>query len=205
MQNDGILSSRALVILAGFTAFMCLAGGCLAGFRSSNDKTEITGTIILISPESGAYAISGDDGIFYYPVNPDAASAKNNTRVMFTFIPTDEPGSAGQWGKTVKITSIHTISAPSLQVDPRTVTIEESRLCAERYVIAMKEYSAYGGSNLTLSEVVTLRCPSCWQFVYTFDMKSLKDPALIDRAAVGVTVESGKITDVVASYGLKNT
>jgi major membrane immunogen (membrane-anchored lipoprotein) len=36
-------------------------------------------------------------------------------------------------------------------------------------------------------------------------MQSLKDPLSADRAVVGVTVESGKITDVVVSYGKKNT
>ncbi len=85
------------------------------------------------------------------------------------------------------------------------ITPDESRLRAEHYVTSMKEYSGYNGTNLTLSEVHTLRCPSCWQFVYTFDIQSLKDPASTDRAVVGVTVESGKITDVFASYGIKNT
>lgn len=165
----------------------------------------MTGTVTRLSPDNGAYGIFGDDGILYYPVNPDPSFAKNNTRVRFTFVTQEENVSAALSGKPIKITSIQIFEIPSSPVDHHTFTLEESRLIAKHYVTSMKEYTGYGGTNLTLPEVITFRCPSCWQFVYTFDMQSLKDPAFTDRAVVGVTVESGKITDVVASYGIRNT
>jgi hypothetical protein len=204
MHRNGIIFFTTFVLLAGLSVFTCLISGCLAGVHSADEETVMTGTVTRLSPDNSAYGIFGDDGILYYPVNPDPSFVNNNTRVRFTFVTQEEKVPAVLSGKPIYITSIQAFKSPSLTDDHHPVTLEESRLPAEHYVTSMKEYTGYGATNLTLAEVVTLRCPSCWQFVYTFDMQSLKDPAFTDRAVVGVTIESGKITDVVASYGIRN-
>lgn len=85
--------------------------------------------------------------------------------------------------------------------EPVPISLEESREIAHDYVTSMEEYRNYNGRNLTLVETVTLRCPYCWQFVYTFGMESMKDPAVTDRATIRVTVIGGRVSDVVAAYG----
>lgn len=67
--------------------------------------------------------------------------------------------------------------------------------------MATEEYRDYNARNPTLTETITLRCPSCWQFVYSFEMRSMKDPAVTDLATIRVTVIEGTIREVVAAYG----
>jgi len=85
--------------------------------------------------------------------------------------------------------------------EPTPVSLEESREIARDYVTAMEEYRNYSGRNLTLVETITLRCPYCWQFVYSFEMESMKDPMVTDLATVRVTVIEGRVAEVVAAYG----
>jgi hypothetical protein len=85
--------------------------------------------------------------------------------------------------------------------EPTPVSLEESREIARDYVTAMEEYRNYDGRNLTLIETITLRCPYCWQFVYSFEMQSMKDPSGTDLATVRVTVIEGTVREVVAGYG----
>jgi hypothetical protein len=203
MSSDGVKMFTALCLLGILIACASVSGGCLSGVSPAEEEAGITGTVTWLSPDDGLYAINGDDGVMYYPVNLDPALAKNNTRVSFTFVTPDEDVSAVTWGKPVKIISVRIIEGSPRPVYPHTFTLEESRQTAEQYVLSTKEYTGYDGANLTLPEVVTLKCPSCWKFVYTYDMRSVKDPAVSDRALVEVTVQSGKITDVVSSYGKK--
>ncbi|NYT07284.1 MAG: hypothetical protein GKC05_03385 [Methanomicrobiales archaeon] len=85
--------------------------------------------------------------------------------------------------------------------EPVPISFEESREIAHDYVTSMEEFCDYNGKNLTLVETVTLRCPYCWQFVYTFEMASLKDPVVTDLATIRVTVIEGTVRDVSAAYG----
>jgi len=85
--------------------------------------------------------------------------------------------------------------------EPTPVSLEESREIARDYVTAMEEYRNYSGRNLTLVETITLRCPYRWQFVYTFELQSMKDPSVTDLATVRVTVTEGRVAEVVAAYG----
>jgi hypothetical protein len=87
--------------------------------------------------------------------------------------------------------------------EPAPVSLEESREIARDYVTAMEEYRNYSGRNLTLVETITLRCPYCWQFVYTFELQSMKDPSVTDLATVRVTAIEGRVAEVVAAYGSK--
>ncbi len=85
--------------------------------------------------------------------------------------------------------------------EPIPVSLEESREIARDYVLGTEEYRNYDGRNLTLVETLTLRCPYCWQFVYTFEMRSMKDPAVTDMATIRVTVIEGTVREVVTAYG----
>jgi len=85
--------------------------------------------------------------------------------------------------------------------EPTPVSVEESGEIARTYVTSMEEYTDYHGRNLTLIETITLRCPYCWQFVYSFEMQSMKDPTVTDLATVRVTVIEGRVAEVVAAYG----
>jgi hypothetical protein len=87
--------------------------------------------------------------------------------------------------------------------EPTPVSLEESREIARTYVTTMEEYIFYNGRNLILIETITLRCPYCWQFVYSFEMESMKDPSGTDLATVRVTVIEGTVREVVAAYGSK--
>ena len=80
--------------------------------------------------------------------------------------------------------------------------MEESLKIADNYVRNMPEYTNYSGKNLMLVENLTLKCPSCYLFGYTFDMVSMKDPDVIDRTTVDVTVSEGKVSQVLIGEGL---
>ncbi|KUG15444.1 hypothetical protein ASZ90_014907 [hydrocarbon metagenome] len=84
---------------------------------------------------------------------------------------------------------------------PALVSLGESREIAREYVRAMPEYRDYRGRNLTLIEETPFDCTSCYEFAYTFDMQSMKDPLVVDRGTVWVSVREGRVIGVVASYG----
>lgn len=84
---------------------------------------------------------------------------------------------------------------------PVPVSLEESREIAREYVRAMPEYRDYQGRNLTLIEEAPFDCPSCYTITYTFEMQSMKDPLVVDRGTVRVSVREGRVIGVVASYG----
>lgn len=83
-------------------------------------------------------------------------------------------------------------------------TEEDSLEIAQEFVLTSPTYT-YDGENLTHVETMTLRCPSCWQFVFEFtslhggygdrsDQVTL--PVITYHRAV-VTVEEGRITYAV--------
>ena len=76
-----------------------------------------------------------------------------------------------------------------------------SQQIALDYVMSMEHYTLYNATNLQHLETLTLECPYCWQFTYEFDLVSAKDPDVIDRARVVVTVQEGQVVDVVYSQG----
>jgi len=84
---------------------------------------------------------------------------------------------------------------------PAPVSLGESRKIAREYVRAMPEYRDYQGRNLTLIEETPFDCPSCYTIGYTFEMQSMKDPLVVDRGTVRVSVRDGQVIGVVASYG----
>lgn len=81
------------------------------------------------------------------------------------------------------------------------VSEEDSRQVAEDYVRDLKSYKAYNLTEPVLTEIRTLNCSSCWQFVYRYDLVSEKDPDVVDTATVTVTVIEGEIIDIVYSQG----
>jgi len=80
---------------------------------------------------------------------------------------------------------------------------EESQQIAETSVRNLNSYREYNLTEPNLVDIVTLRCPYCWEFVYKFDLISEKDPAVIDTATVNVTVIEGKVVGSVYAQGSK--
>ncbi len=88
----------------------------------------------------------------------------------------------------------------------RTVGIDqspdpESRSVAESYVTNLTEYRDYGGENLTLLWVERVAGTDGTTYTYRFSMRSMKDPAVIDRATVQVTVLDGSVTSSALAVG----
>ena len=86
---------------------------------------------------------------------------------------------------------------------PSPVSREESREIAREYDISQPEYRDYQGRNLTLAGTTPFDCPSCYEFPYTFGMQSMKDTLVVTQGTVRVSVREGRVTGVVASYGMR--
>jgi len=80
-------------------------------------------------------------------------------------------------------------------------SVRESREIAERYVKARDEYVDNFGRNLILIGTESGLSPYYWFFTYEFDMQSMKDFTVVDRARVQVRVSEGKVEDVTLSAG----
>ncbi len=84
-----------------------------------------------------------------------------------------------QWGTLVSTIHLGDGEAPGMSPWPgqvacpeRAVTQEESRLIAQRLVHASPTYIFDGiEGSLVLMDVVTLRCPYCWEFVFRFQSR----------------------------------
>jgi hypothetical protein len=191
------------LIPAALILFAILFAGCMTAKTPVNPPLTkpgevVTGTITYLDFEGGFYGIVAGYGERLYPLNLDPAFEKPGLEVLFTYEPESSAMTTVSWGTPVTITTMEA-------VEPGAVTENESERIARRHVMAMPEYMQYAGRNLTLAETITLKCPSCWKFVYTFDMRSMKDPAVTDTAVVTVTVMKGGIPDVVAAFGKKES
>ena len=184
-------------IFAMATAFFC---GCIA---PPGDGTIVSGTgmIVYNDFEGGFYGIVTSDGAQYYPLNLPDEYHENGLPVTFTGTIETGVGTTVQWGTPIRLTLITQAGTP-IPTAPGSVSMEESLKIADNYVRNMPEYTNYSGKNLTLVESLTLKCPSCYLFGYTFDMVSMKDPDVIDRTTVDVTVSEGKVSQVLIGEGL---
>jgi len=184
-------------IFAMATAFFC---GCTA---PPGDGTTVSGTgmIVYNDFEGGFYGIVTSDGAEYYPLNLPDEYHENGLPVTFTGTVETGVMTTVQWGTPIRLTSITGTGTP-IPTGTGSVSREESLKIADNYVRNMPEYTNYSGKNLMLVESLTLKCPSCYQFGYTFDMVSMKDPDVIDRATVDVTVSEGKVSQVLIGEGL---
>jgi len=186
-----------LFIIAMTTALLC---GCTA--PSGNGTTVSgTGTIVYNDFEGGFYGIVASDGAQYYPLNLPEALQVNGQPVSFSGTVETGIATTVQWGTSIRLTSITQTGTP-IPTGPGSVSLSESLKIADNYVRNMPEYTDYSGKNLMLVESLTLKCPSCYQFGYSFDMVSMKDPDVIDRTTVDVTVLKGKVSQVLIGEGL---
>jgi hypothetical protein len=80
---------------------------------------------------------------------------------------------------------------------------EESQQTTVDYVRSLGSYKTYNLTEPVLVESTNLNCPSCWQFVYKFDLISEKDHTIVDTATVTVTVIEGEVVDSVYTQGSK--
>ena len=186
-----------LIIIAMATALFC---GCITQ-KEQGTTVSGTGTVVYNDFEGGFYGIVASDGTQYYPLNlPGELQVKG---LPVTFTGTVETGvvTTVQWGTPIRLTSITGTGTPIPTV-PGSVSLEESLKIADNYVRNTVEYTNYSGKNLMLVESRPLNCPSCYLFAYTFDMVSMKDPDVIDRANVDVTVMEGKVSQALISEGL---
>ncbi len=87
--------------------YALLAGHC-AGTQGVPAKTGdyIHGTVVFVELEGGFYAILGNDGTKYNPVNLEPAFAKNGLKVRFQYRPVRNAVSIHMYGTTVEITAI---------------------------------------------------------------------------------------------------
>jgi hypothetical protein len=186
-----------LFVIAISLAFFC---GCITQ-KEQGTTVSGTGTVVYNDFEGGFYGIVASDGTQYYPLNlPGELQVKG---LPVTFTGTVETGvvTTVQWGTPIRLTSITGTGTPIPTV-PGSVSMEESLKIADNYVRNTVEYTNYSGKNLMLVESRPLNCPSCYLFAYTFDMVSTKDPDVIDRANVDVTVMEGKVSQALISEGL---
>jgi hypothetical protein len=191
-------------ILIFVFALICAVGiaGCIAqdGEPGENNyDISGVGTITYVDLEGGFYGIAADDGNSYLPLNIGEEFKKDGMCVQFTANFSDAV-TIYQWGTPIELIGIEEAdTCPNQGFTP--VTIEESRRIATEYVTNMTEYIQYDGHNLQLEETLTLRCPYCWQFVFTFDMTSMKDPAVTDMGTVRVTMQEGNVISATFSAG----
>jgi hypothetical protein len=186
-MNHGLVVSLLLALSISAVA-VC---GCISPTDDENTVSG-TGTVAFIDLEGGFYGIVADDGSHYYPLNLDAEFQVDGLPISFSGILRRDIATTAQWGAPIELTHI----------EHAQVTMEESRQIAEDYVTSMPEYTDNDGRNLRLVETLTLRCPYCWQFVYQFDMRSMKDPDVVDQMSVAVTVQEGEVVSVFSSAGL---
>jgi len=78
------VSSSLLIALSVTPGFACGRGKAEPGVVSHTDTISVTGTIQFFSLEGGFFAIRGDDGKTYDPVNLPAQYRKDGIRVRFT-------------------------------------------------------------------------------------------------------------------------
>jgi hypothetical protein len=194
-MKNGIFT--LLFIAAMSTALFC---GCTA---PSGNGTTVSGTgnVVYNNFEGGFYGIVASDGVQYYPLNLPEDLQVNGLPVTFTGTVETGVVTTVQWGTPIRLTSITGTGTP-IPTGPGSVSMEESLKIADNYVRNMPEYTNYSGKNLMLVESRPLNCPSCYLFGYTFDMVSMKDPDVIDRTTVDVTVSEGKVSQVLIGEGL---
>ncbi|MBP1929803.1 putative small secreted protein [Methanolinea mesophila] len=189
-----------------FAAFLAalLAAALLCGCTTpAGTGTTVSGTgnVVFNDLEGGFYGIVASDGTKYYPLNLPEDLRHNGLPVTFTGTVEKDVATTVQWGMPILLTSISATGTP-IPTGPGSVSMEESQTIADNYVRNMPEYTNYSGKNLMLVENLTLKCPSCYQFSYTFDMVSMKDPDVIDRTTVEVTISEGKVNQVLIGEGL---
>jgi hypothetical protein len=194
-MKNGIFT--LLFIAAMAAALLC---GCTAP-EEQGTTVSGTGTVVYNDFEGGFYGIVTSDGMQYYPLNLPEELQVNGLPVTFTGTIDTGVATTVQWGTPIRLTSVTQAGTP-IQIAPGSVSMEESLKIADNYVRNMPEYTNYSGKNLMLVESLTLKCPSCYLFGYTFDMVSMKDPDVIDRTTVDVTVSEGKVSQVLIGEGL---
>ncbi|HUU74572.1 MAG TPA: hypothetical protein VMW63_00610 [Methanoregulaceae archaeon] len=194
---NGKILIPAIIVL---TVFIAALGGCIT--QPSDEKSVSgTGTVVYQNLEGGFYGIVADDESHYYPLNLEEQYQVDGLPIVFSGIIRDDVATIVQWGIPLELISVQTLDQTAGTGDVN-ITMDESRQIAEAYVKNMTEYTQYNGKNLRLAQTITLRCPYCWQFVYEFDMQSMKDPDVIDHIIVSVTVQEGKVAEVFSSEGL---
>lgn len=84
-----------------------------------------------------------------------------------------------------------------------SISEKQSSDIAKNHIISMNQYKFSQAKELILENTQTARCPSCWIFTYSYEGQSEKNPSLIDKTRVKVTVQEGTIVNVVTSSGSK--
>ncbi|MCK5177304.1 MAG: hypothetical protein KAQ92_06260, partial [Candidatus Aenigmarchaeota archaeon] len=76
------------------------------------------------------------------------------------------------------------------------ITKEKSQIIAEEYVKNTYEFAHYNGINLNLTQISVQKCPSCWTFIFEFDVNT-KETTEIKGFKISVPVNQGIIKDAV--------
>lgn len=86
----------------------------------------------------------------------------------------------------------------------KSYTEQESLEIARKFVLNDSTYK-FDGGDLKHVDTVTLRCPSCWEFVFEFtsrsagygDRSGMMVAQVITQHRAVITVENGKVTRAV--------
>lgn len=87
-------------------ALCALLGGCEDDQKSDDAPLTVTGTVAWKDLESGFYAIDGDDGQGYEPINLPAEFAVDGLRIRATAKPRNDMASINMYGILIEILSI---------------------------------------------------------------------------------------------------
>jgi hypothetical protein len=89
-------------VIAAFSLFV----GCNGGSDSADDSFSFTGTVAWKALESGFFAIDGDDGQGYEPINLPAEFSINGLRVQVVARERTDMASINMYGKIIEIIEI---------------------------------------------------------------------------------------------------
>jgi hypothetical protein len=94
------------MFLVGVIAAFALFIGCNGDNSPSDDSFSFTGTVAWKTMESGFFAIDGDDGQGYEPINLPADFSVNGLRVQVVARERTDMASINMYGKIIEIIEI---------------------------------------------------------------------------------------------------
>lgn len=70
---------------------------------------------------------------------------------------------------------------------------EKAEQIATEFVMKMGQYTDNNGRNLQIVQIVPVACQGCWIVDIWFDLNSLHDPLITERAIVQVTIDNWEV------------
>ena len=86
-------------------------------------------------------------------------------------------------------------STGAMQPEVKQISQEDSQSITEDYIVKSSLYINNEGKNLQLVETLQMRCPSCWTFIFEFDVKSSSIPDRTTGLQISVPINQGDIND----------